>query len=45
MDIKCIAFDLDGTLLTSDKTIDERTKDSIQRAMKQGIHIIIASGI
>lgn len=44
MDIKCIAFDLDGTLLTSDKTIDERTKDSIQRAMKQGIHIIIASG-
>lgn len=42
--IKCLAFDLDGTLLRSDKTIDPRTKQSIQEAMDQGIHIVIASG-
>jgi len=44
MTIKCLAFDLDGTLLTDQKEIDPRTKKSIQRAMEQGIHIVIASG-
>ncbi|MGN1277535.1 MAG: Cof-type HAD-IIB family hydrolase [Floccifex sp.] len=44
MAIKCLAFDLDGTLLTSQKTIDPRTFCSIQKAMEMGIHIIIASG-
>lgn len=42
--IKILAFDLDGTLLRSDKTIDPRTKESIQKAMKTGMHIVIASG-
>ena len=42
MTIKCLAFDLDGTLLTDHKEIDPRTKKSIQQAMKQGIHIVIA---
>lgn len=44
MTIKMLAFDLDGTLLRSDKSIDYRTKESIKRAMDKGIHIAIASG-
>ena len=45
MTIKCLAFDLDGTLLLDDsKRMDPRTVDSIQRAMEQGMHIVIASG-
>lgn len=44
MSIHFLAFDLDGTLLTDDKTIDSRTKESIQKAINQGMHIIIASG-
>lgn len=39
-----LAFDLDGTLLRPDRTIDPRTAASIQRAIDQGIHIAIASG-
>ena len=31
--IKCLAFDLDGTLLMDDKTMDPRTVDSIKQAM------------
>ena len=45
MTIKCLAFDLDGTLLLDEsKKMDPRTVDSIQRAMAQGMHIVIASG-
>ena len=45
MSIKCLAFDLDGTLLRDgSKDIDPRTFESIQKAMAQGIHIVIASG-
>ena len=42
--IKCLAFDLDGTLLMDDKTMDPRTVDSIKKAMAKGIQIVIASG-
>lgn len=42
--IKILAFDLDGTLLKNDKTIDPRTLASIQKAMKEDLHIVIASG-
>lgn len=36
MTIKCLAFDLDGTLLLDEsKRMDPRTVDSIQRAMAQ----------
>ena len=44
MAIEILAFDMDGTLFTDEKKIDPRTKDSIQRAMKAGKHIVIASG-
>ena len=44
MDIKCLAFDVDGTLTNDQKEIDPRTKASIQEAMERGIHIVISSG-
>lgn len=45
MTIKCLVFDLDGTLLRDGtKDIDPRTKESIQKAMDAGLHIVIASG-
>lgn len=44
MTIKLIALDLDGTLLTSEKTIDPLTKEKLQEAMKMGVHIVIATG-
>ncbi|MEF9967183.1 MAG: Cof-type HAD-IIB family hydrolase [Longicatena sp.] len=44
MTIKLIALDLDGTLLTSDKTIDEETKKKLIEAAKLGISITIATG-
>lgn len=44
MTIKILAFDLDGTLLRSDKTVDPRTSDMIRKAMDAGIHIVLASG-
>lgn len=42
--IKCLAFDLDGTLLRDDKTIDPRTMASIKEAIKKGVQVVIASG-
>lgn len=42
--IKLIAMDLDGTLLRSDKTIDDHTKECLLKAQKQGIIIVIATG-
>ena len=44
MNIKLIALDLDGTLLTSEKVIDPITRDSLLKAQQQGIHLVIASG-
>lgn len=44
MAIKLIALDLDGTLLTSEKTINEETKQRLLKAQKQGIIITIATG-
>lgn len=44
MSIKLIALDLDGTLLTSDKTIDEETKKRLFAAQERGIIITIATG-
>lgn len=44
MAIKLIALDLDGTLLTEDKVIDEVTKKRLLQAQEQGIIIVIATG-
>lgn len=42
--IKMIVMDMDGTLLTSDNTIDEVTKKALITLEKKGIRIVLASG-
>jgi len=42
--IKLIGFDLDGTLLTSDKRLSERTRKAMEEAVKQGIVLVPATG-
>lgn len=39
-----IALDLDGTLLTDEKVISEKTKQTLKKAEEQGHHIMIATG-
>ena len=41
---KLIAIDLDGTLLDSYGQISEKNKQTIQRAMEQGIEVVLTSG-
>lgn len=44
MDIKCIALDLDGTTLCSDKSISDITRAAICEAIDAGIQVVVASG-
>ena len=44
MDIKCIALDLDGTVLNSEGKLSEKNRAAIETAIANGIHIVIASG-
>lgn len=41
---KLVAIDLDGTLLTDDHHISERTKKAIKNIREQGIKVVIATG-
>ncbi len=41
---KLIAIDLDGTLLDSYGQISVRNKQTIQRALNQGIQVVLTSG-
>lgn len=42
--IKLIALDMDGTLLTSDEKVTERTRKAIAQAMEKGVHVVISTG-
>ena len=42
--IKMVAFDLDGTLLNSEKKISEVTKKALEQAIEQGIVVLPATG-
>lgn len=42
--IRMIGFDLDGTLLTTDKVLTERTRETLQKAADQGIILVPATG-
>ncbi len=42
--IKAIAIDLDGTLLTTEKIITDRTIQTLRHVMDNGIHVSIATG-
>ena len=44
MSIKMIGFDLDGTLLTTDKVLTERTKKALKTAADQGVMLVPATG-
>jgi Cof subfamily protein (haloacid dehalogenase superfamily) len=44
MDIKVLALDLDGTLTNSEKKITLNTKETLQRAMEDGVTVVLASG-
>lgn len=44
MKYSMLAFDLDGTLTTSEKKITAETKKMIQRAGKEGAAVVLASG-
>lgn len=44
MTIKAIVLDMDGTLLTSRKTISSKTKEALMDAQKNGVKVILASG-
>lgn len=41
---KLIAVDMDGTLLREDKTISNRTKNAIKKAVQKGVKVVLASG-
>lgn len=42
--VKLIAIDMDGTLLTPQHEITPRTMLAINKAIRQGIHVVIATG-
>ncbi|WP_445488975.1 Cof-type HAD-IIB family hydrolase [Niallia sp. 03133] len=42
--IKCIAIDMDGTLLTSAQEITEANRDAIKKAQEKGVEVIISTG-
>ena len=44
MPVKIIALDLDGTLLTHDKRLTERTRETLRKAAEQGNWIVPATG-
>ena len=43
-DIRMIAFDLDGTLLTEKKILTPRTRDVLRRASAQGVELLATTG-
>lgn len=42
--IKLIALDMDGTLLTSEEKVTERTRKAIKQAMEKGVYVVISTG-
>lgn len=44
MNCKMIIMDMDGTLLSSEGKITERTKNALMQAQKKGIRVVLASG-
>lgn len=43
-EIKLIAIDLDGTLLSSEKTISEANLTALRAAVARGVYVVLASG-
>ena len=43
MNVKMILTDLDGTLIRSDGSISERTKEILKSCQNRGIYVVIAT--
>lgn len=43
-DIRMVALDLDGTTLTSDREISERTRAAFDRCREKGVHVVVSTG-
>ena len=43
-EIKLIALDLDGTLLTTDKKLTDYSRQVLAKAIAQGCEVVVASG-
>ena len=43
-EIRLIALDMDGTLLNEKGVLAQESKDALLAAMKQGVHVVIATG-
>ncbi|MDR2834569.1 MAG: sugar-phosphatase [Streptococcaceae bacterium] len=44
MSIKLVAVDIDGTLITSDRILTEKTKEAVFEARRQGVKIVLTTG-
>lgn len=44
MQNKMLVLDIDGTLLSSNHTISDKTKDAIKALSKKGVYVVLASG-
>ena len=44
MDIKMIALDLDGTTFKSKGQLTERTRNTLEKAAAQGVHVVVSTG-
>lgn len=44
MQYKVLALDIDGTVMTSEKKVTQRTIDTIVQAQEQGVKVVLASG-
>ena len=42
--IKCIATDMDGTLLTATQEITAENREAINKALDQGVEVVVATG-
>ena len=43
-EVRLIAMDLDGTLLTTDKRLTERNRAALEKAARAGINVVPATG-
>lgn len=43
-DIRLIIVDLDGTLLKDDHTMSDKNRDTLRKAIEQGVEVVLATG-
>ncbi|MDO4518429.1 MAG: Cof-type HAD-IIB family hydrolase [Bacillota bacterium] len=43
-EIKMVALDLDGTTFNSEGKLSDRTKETLEKAAAQGVHIVVSTG-